>query len=161
MAGLPPIVPETPADAAEVDALITAAFGPGRLVKTAERLREGNHPILDLSAVARLDGKVVGCSRIWPVKAAGKPAVLLGPFAVADECRSAGLGAAMIDWCCERAKAAGWDVVLLVGDVPYFGRLGFELAPAVHLPGPVNPKRVLAKALTPGALEGLEGEVTV
>ncbi|WP_392353167.1 hypothetical protein V8F63_10945 [Brevundimonas sp. LF-1] len=35
-----PITRETPADAAAVDALVIAAFGPGRFAKTAERLRE-------------------------------------------------------------------------------------------------------------------------
>ena len=31
---------ETPADASAVEALVLAAFGPGRFAKTAERLRE-------------------------------------------------------------------------------------------------------------------------
>ena len=34
------IIPETAADRDEVDALVMDAFGPGRFVKTAERIRE-------------------------------------------------------------------------------------------------------------------------
>jgi predicted N-acetyltransferase YhbS len=161
MTTLPLIAPETPADAAEVDALIAAAFGPGRFVKTVERLREGNHPLLDLSAVARQDGRVIGCSRLWPIHIGGRPAILLGPFAVDATSRSAGLGAAMIAWCCDRAAAAGHDLVLLVGDAPYFDRLGFVSAKDCELPGPVNRRRMLVKPLKPGAADGLSGHVTL
>jgi predicted N-acetyltransferase YhbS len=161
MTSLPLIAPETPADHDAVEALITAAFGPGRFVKTAERLREGNHPLLDLSAVARQDGRVVGCSRLWPIHVGGRPAILLGPFAVDATSRSAGLGAAMIAWCCDRAAEAGHDLILLVGDAPYFDKLGFVSAGDCQLPGPVNRRRVLVKALKPGAADGLAGEVTL
>jgi len=116
MTSQPIITAETPADAAAVEGLIAAAFGPGRFAKTAERLREGNHPLLDLSAVARQDGEIVGCSRLWPIHIGERPAILLGPFAVDASRRSSGLGAAMIEWCCEQANAAGQDLVLLVGD---------------------------------------------
>jgi len=52
---------------------------------------------------------------------------------------------------------------VLVGDPPFFRRLGFEvLAPgSVVLPGPADPRRILARALTPGALDGLAGAVTL
>jgi predicted N-acetyltransferase YhbS len=33
--------------------------------------------------------------------------------------------------------------VLLVGDMSYFARFGFEIAAEVKLAGPVDPKRVL------------------
>lgn len=151
MSNAPVISAETPADSAAVEALIAAAFGPGRFAKTAERLREGNRPLLDLSAVAKLDGEVIGCSRLWPVHIGGKPAVLLGPFAVNATRRSSGLGAAMIEWCCQQARAAGHDLVLLVGDAAYFDRVGFVPAPDVRLPGPVNQRRVLMRPLKDGA----------
>jgi predicted N-acetyltransferase YhbS len=161
MTGLPPITSETPADHAEVDALIAAAFGPGRFVKTVERLRERNTPALAQSAVARRDGRLIGCSRLWPIHIGDRPALLLGPFAVDKTCRSEGLGAAMIDWCCAQAAKAGHDLVLLVGDAPYFERLNFMPAKACRLPGPVDTRRVLVRALKPGAAEGLCGDVTL
>jgi predicted N-acetyltransferase YhbS len=43
---------------------------------------------------------------------------------------------------------------VLVGDVPYFGRLGFNVAPGVGMPGPVDPKRVLARTFRNVPLEG-------
>jgi predicted N-acetyltransferase YhbS len=159
---LPPLTPETPEQGADVEALIDAAFGPGRHAKAAERLREGNAPDLSLSRVAVHEDQVVGCARIWPVHVGETPALLLGPFAVATNWRSQGLGAALIEACCEAARAAGHALVLLVGDASYFEKLGFAPVDAktVRLPGPVDIRRVLVHALKPGAAEGLAGDVT-
>lgn len=153
--------PERPEDHALVDALIDRAFGPGRFVKTAERLREGNQPRRDLSLVAWAAGEAVGCVRMWPIHIGERPAVLLGPFAVDDAWRSRGLGGQLIEAACAAADHAGVGVVLLVGDAPYFQKFGFEPAPAGHavLPGPVDGRRVLWRALQPGALDGVQGAV--
>ncbi|MFI4976199.1 MAG: GNAT family N-acetyltransferase [Caulobacterales bacterium] len=160
---LPPLVSERPQDAPAVDRLIGRAFGPGRYAKTAERLREGNRPILPLCLVAREAGEIVGCVRLWPVSIGERPAILLGPFAVDPDFRNQGLGAALITGACEVAAAAGHDLVILVGDEPYFGPLGFAAAPAgaVRLPGPVDQRRVLVRALKPGADAGLAGPVAI
>jgi predicted N-acetyltransferase YhbS len=146
---------ETPNDAAEADALIARAFGPGRFAKTAERLREGRSPRHDLSVVARVDGRLVGCVRQWPIVVNGTDALLLGPIAVDPAFRSHGLGAALVERATQIAKIAGYDHILLVGDLPFFGPLGFSLARGVILPGPVDPRRVLARsAPTEPALDG-------
>ncbi|HXQ11991.1 MAG TPA: N-acetyltransferase [Caulobacteraceae bacterium] len=159
-ADLPPIVTEQPRDAPLVDALIDRAFGPGRYTKTAERLREGNHPLRDICFVARRGGAVVGCVRMWPIRIGETPAVLLGPFAVGDAWRSLGLGAALIRRACEAAATAGHALVLLVGDDPYYGPLGFRRAPrTVVLPGPVDAARVLICELGSGAATDLGGLV--
>jgi predicted N-acetyltransferase YhbS len=54
----------------------------------------------------------------------------------------------------EAAKAAGVKLVLLVGDEPYYGRFGFHPVPPgqITMPGPVDPARLLAAELVPGAL---------
>lgn len=160
---LPSLTPEHPQDAAAVGALIDAAFGPGRFAKTAERLRETNQPLLDISFVARSRGALVGCVRMWPIHIGDRPAVFLGPFAVDPAWRSRGLGAALIAKACEAARAAGHELILLVGPQPYFGPLGFSMVPPgkVVMPGPVDPKRLLARALVSGAEDGLEGTVRV
>jgi predicted N-acetyltransferase YhbS len=161
-AGLEPVLKaERPEDHHLVDALIDRAFGPGRFVKTAERLREGNTSRRDLSLVAWAGGEAVGCVRIWPIHIGDSPAVLLGPFTVDDAWRSQGLGGQLVEAACVAAERAGVGVVLLVGDAPYFAKLGFEIAPAGRavLPGPVDGRRVLWRALRPGALEGVAGPV--
>jgi predicted N-acetyltransferase YhbS len=157
---LPPLAAERPEDAPAVERLVLRAFGPGRFAKAAERLREGRAPLLDLSFVAWHEGGVVGCVRQWAVKVGESPAILLGPFAVDPDYRRQGLGAALIARACEAAAETGHAVIVLVGDPPYFGPLGFEVAPKVTLPGPVDPRRVMARALKPGAGAALEGAVT-
>ncbi len=145
---LPPLTAEAPQDERAVDALIELAFGPGRYAKSAERLREGNRFIPDLSFVAHDGAEVVGCVRQWPVTIGGTPAALLGPFAVHPDWRSRGLGAALIVHAVAAAKDAGHAFVILVGDAPYFGPLGFEVASGAVMPGPVDPRRVLIARLT-------------
>jgi predicted N-acetyltransferase YhbS len=159
---MPPLLNERPQDAPAVERLLGRAFGPGRFAKTAERLREGRAPLLDLSFVAWSGDEAVGCVRLWSVRIGERPALLLGPFAVDAAWRSNGLGAALIGRACEAAADAGHALVILVGDEPYYGPLGFSARPAakVLMPGPVDQRRVLVRALEPGADAGLEGPVT-
>ena len=160
---LPSLAAEQPRDAAAVGALIDAAFGPGRFAKAAERLRETNQPLLDLSFTAHAQGELVGCVRLWPIHIGDRPVVFLGPIAVEPVWRSRGLGAALIHKACDATLAAGHDLILLVGDMPFFGPLGFSVVPhgKLVMPGPVNPGRLLARALVAGAADGLEGIVRV
>jgi predicted N-acetyltransferase YhbS len=98
---------------------------------------------------------------MWRVRVGGQPVTFLGPFAVEQGERSAGFGARLIAWACERAQAAGETHVVLVGDEAYFGRVGFSNAAGrdVVMPGPVDPRRVLARALVEGAA-ALSGPIT-
>ena len=129
---------EAPADAAAVEALVLAAFGPGRFAKTAERLRERAR--VAAGFVARDGETVTGSVRLWSITVGGAPALFLGPIAVASDNRRAGLGADLVQACLDRAGETG---VLLVGDLPYFGRFGFRPAPDARLAGPVDQGRVL------------------
>ena len=131
---------ETPVDDPAVEALVLAAFGPGRFAKTAERLRE--RAAIVAGFVARDGERLLGSVRLWSIAIDGAPALFLGPIAVAADNRKAGLGAELVQACLGHAAEAGLGV-LLVGDVPYFGRFGFTTAPAVSLPGPVDPRRLL------------------
>ena len=45
--------------------------------------------------------------------------------------------------------------MLLVGDVPYFGRFGFEPAPEARLPGPADPRRVIWLPIAAASVSGL------
>lgn len=159
----PPLVLETPAMEASVTALIDRVFGPGRFAKSSERLREGNALLADCSFVALRDGQPVGCCRMWPVTIGGEAVAFLGPLAVDPDERSAGLGQALVESACEAARAAGWRAVLLVGDGPYFGRIGFTNAhtAGVTMPGPVDQRRVLLLPLRQGGDEGLSGPVAI
>jgi predicted N-acetyltransferase YhbS len=162
VAETPVIAAESSADLPAVSALIEAAFGPGRYAKAAERLRETNQVLHDLSFTAKAGETLVGCVRQWPIRIGGRPAVFLGPIAVDPAWRHHGLGGLLVERACAAALEAGHDLIFLVGDMPFFGPHGFEVLPPgrVLMPGPVDPRRELARALKPGALEGLAGPVT-
>ena len=140
LAEAPPwrVEPEAAGDAAAVDALVLAAFGPGRFAKTAERLRESANPVAGF--VIRSEGRAIGSVRLWPIRVGETPALFLGPIAVEAESRREGMGAALVRACLNAAGDAG---VLLVGDPPYFERFGFRPAAGPRLPGPVDPRRVM------------------
>ena len=147
---------ETPADAPAADALIERAFGPGRLVKVSERVREIARQRPDLSFCAFQGEVLTGCVRLWDIRVGERALVFLGPLAVESGARNVGTGQALVNRACEVAKAAGAAAVLLVGDPPYFSRMGFVAAGnAVVLPGPVDQRRVLVRWLgEAGALAG-------
>lgn len=137
----PPVIePETQADAPAVEALVLAAFGPGRFAKTAERLRE--RAAIAAAFMARQDDRIVGSVRLWRIRIGDTPALFLGPIAVEGAHRGLGVGAALVDACLKAADLEGLGV-LLVGDAPYFARFGFHSAVGPRLSGPVNADRLL------------------
>jgi predicted N-acetyltransferase YhbS len=153
--------PERTEDLSLVERLVARAFGPGRLAKTAQRLREGSAPVLDASFVAWSGDEAVGCVRLWPVMIGGTPALFLGPIAVETAFRGQGIGGELVRLASDAARQAGWRVILLVGAQGFFGPLGFSAALArdVRLPGPVDQLRVLVRELAPGAAADLSGPV--
>lgn len=154
---------ETSRDIVAREALLDQAFGEGRLAKTSQRLRDGRLPATALSFVAAEDRQIIGTVRLWNVTAGpDRPALLLGPIAVACEHQNRGIGAALMDHALRSADRLGHDAVLLVGDAPYYSRFGFsaEKTGALWLPGPYEADRLLALELEPGALAGAHGLVT-
>ena len=150
---------EAPADAAAIEALHDVTMGPGRYARAAFRLREGVPPDSALSFVALHKGRVVGTVRLTPIEIGRRPAMLLGPLAVLPALKGQGAGKALVRMALDTAKERGHGVILLVGDEPYYGPLGFERTRpnAITLPAPADPTRVLVAGLRPGALDGLEG----
>lgn len=155
------IRPERPEDGPLVEALNAASFGPGRFAKTAYRLREGVAPETALSFVAVEKAALRGSVRFWPVRIGTTPALLLGPLAVQSDQRGRGIGITLMTRGMEEAKALGHRFIILVGDPPYYARVGFTpLKPGrVRFPGPVDPARILGFALFDDALDVLEGVV--
>ncbi len=149
---------ERPEDWWDVEALYDKCFAPGREALSSYRLRDGVPPVARLSLTARDElGILAGAIRHWPVLVGGAPALLLGPVAVHPTRQGEGLGALLIEN--SLARAEGWDRVMLVGDAPYYGRFGFFRLDGVTMPPPTNPERVLGRALTEGAWEGVTGSV--
>ncbi|MBM3625037.1 MAG: N-acetyltransferase, partial [Alphaproteobacteria bacterium] len=144
------------------EALLDAAFGPARFLKTCQRLRDGSAPAAGLALVATdAAGALIGTLRLWPILAGGREALLLGPLAVAAEKRSLGVGGALIRESLACAADLGHRAVLLVGDAPYYERFGFErrFTERLTMPGPVERARFLGLELAEGALSGARGRV--
>lgn len=157
------IRPERPEDADAVEALVDLAFGPGRFAKTAYRLREGVRPEARLSFVAQ-DGAgdaLWGSVRFWPVVIGERGGLLLGPLAVVPELRGRGIGISLMQHGIRVAAALGYGAVVLVGDEPYYAKVGFaRLTPGqIRFPGPVDPDRVLGLSLNGDSLASLTGAV--
>jgi predicted N-acetyltransferase YhbS len=156
----PCILVERPQDGPLADALIDRAFGPGRLTKSSERVREFADFAPELSFCAWREARLVGVVRQWRVRVGDTQAVFLGPIAVEADERSSGVGGLLVEQAVAAAAAAGEAAIVLVGDAPYFGRFGFSaaLGKAVRLPGPVDQRRVLAVAFSPAG-EALSGPI--
>ena len=145
-----------------IEHLLDLAFGSDRRSKTSYRLREGNAAVPGLSLVTRDAGVgVSGTISFWPLAIGEKqsPALLLGPLAVHPDRQGLGLGLALMREGLARARAQGHGLVLLVGDEPYYSKVGFRRLPdgLIALPGPVAPERFLSLELKPGALAGVSG----
>lgn len=155
------IQPETPEDDPAIEKLSERTFGPGRFARSAYRLREGIDHRRELSYTARIGTLLVGSVRLTPVKIGGTKALLLGPLTVEPPFRGRGVGHALMEASMKAAKDSGARLVLLVGDEPYYGRLGFRKVEhgRVILPGPVDPERVLIAELVAGSFEGVSGAV--
>lgn len=136
------------------------AFGPGRFTRAAERIREQGPHDRRLSFICADKGETIASVRMTPVLAGVTPAYLLGPLAVRPSHKNLGIGRELVRIALEAAKRLGAHAVILVGDPPYYGPLGFAPTKpgALQMPGPVDPRRVLAACfdgVEAGALEGM------
>jgi predicted N-acetyltransferase YhbS len=155
--------PEAPDDHAAIEALLDLTFGSDRQLKKSYRFRKKVPPLGALCWVAHDtaqdgghgEGRLVGTIRYWPIRVGpeGVPSLLLGPLGVAPERRGEGIGVTLVMRTMELARQAGVRTILLVGDLGYYARFGFEPA-APHgyrMPGE-DPKRLQIEPLVPSAL---------
>lgn len=155
------IRPEAAGDAQAIERLHERTFGPGRFVLSAYRIREHVDHVLDVSFTARIGTLLVGSVRQLPVTIGETPALLLGPLTVEPPFRSRGIGRMLMERALNEARDKGHRIVLLVGDEPYYSRVGFKPVPKgrITMPGPVDAARVLVFELVDGAFEGVSGAV--
>lgn len=151
-----------PEDEAAIDKLQSEAFGPGRFARTAYRVRE-TAAVPGFGLVAWRDGELVGAVQFTPVSINGRTgAMMLGPLAVAPCFKAQGFGRALVEEGAARARELGARIVILVGDLPYYARMGFRRVPPgqILMPGPVDGARILARELQDGALAQFNGLVS-
>jgi len=153
------ILPEAAGDAQAIERLHERTFGPGRFVLSAYRIREHVDHLLELSFTARIGTLLVGSVRLTEVRIGGTPALLLGPLTIEPPFRDRGIGKVLMERALGEAKRQGHRLVVLVGNEPYYARVGFKRIPRgqVKFDGPVDPDRMLAAELVDGALAGVSG----
>jgi len=137
-------------DIATINALHDTTFGPGRFARTAFRIRELAPSDLSLSIVALAEGRLMGAVMQSPIAVGGEPGIWLGPIAVTESGRRAGLGAALMTRAIALTAESGARHSLLVGDLAYYQRFGYRPVDpgTILLPGPVDPARLLGLAVT-------------
>ena len=152
--GVAPVPAPAPVVAAPVADWLGVEAGKGGRIEVAHDLT--------LSYTARIGTLLVGSLRLSPVRIGEAPALLLGPLTIEPPFRDRGIGMALMQRALGDARERGHKLVILVGDEPYYARVGFKrIKPRarVKMPGPVDPARLLVCELVPGAFEGVAGAI--
>ena len=155
--------PAALADAAAISMLHASVFGPGRFARTAYRVREGTAAVSPYCRLAFEGNRLVASVRMTSVQVGGRPnALLLGPLAVLERCANLGLGRRLVGEAMTGAQRDDKQLVILVGDLSYYGRMGFVATEPGQFwfGGPADARRILAAELVSGALLRYAGLIT-
>ncbi len=157
-------VAQIDADIPIIETILDNAFGLSRRTKTSYRLREGNTAAAGLSLVIRdFEVGIAGCISFWPITIghAMQPALLLGPLAVHPSRQNLGIGLKLMQVSLSKALELGHSLILLVGDPPYYARVGFKQVPEgkMDLPGTYDPNRFLYLELVAHSMSTAKGLV--
>ncbi len=149
----------------DINQLAAEAFGPGRFARTAFRLRENASPRPELSYVAEVvtddkSSSLAGSVELTDITIGDRAALLLGPLVVSPHFQKLGIGRELMNRAIHDAYMGNHKLIILVGDLPYYAKFGFKpVSPGqITLPGPVDPARLLAAELAPGALNCTSGQ---
>ena len=134
--------PEEPSDHAAVAALLARAFADPAAAEPPEvglvaALRGGSSWIAELALVADApDEAILGYVVCTRGAVGDRPALALGPLAVAPDAQRRGVGSALMDAVLRVADARGEPLVALLGDPGYYGRFGFVAAAGLAIDAP-------------------------
>jgi putative acetyltransferase len=162
---------EEPKDFRSVRQVNCAAFETEAEAGLVDALRDGG--FVELSLVADCDGIIAGhilFSRL-PIRldADGQPgdaahgttvaALSLAPMAVRPAFQRQGIGSQLVDAGLTTAREQGHCIVVVLGHPEYYPRFGFSAELAKQLHSPFSGDAWMAIELTPGALDGISGQV--
>ena len=157
------IHPESERDIEAIYAVNSAAFETAAEAQLVDSLRAvGILPFLSL--VAENAGQIVGHILFTPVEVVGAAtwhAVALGPMAVSPAQHNRGIGSLLVPAGLAACRAAGHDVVFVLGHPEYYPRFGFrrmsEFGITCEFKAPDNV--LMVAELKAGAIAGRTGEV--
>lgn len=154
---------ETAGDAAEIEALMDLAFGPGRHSRNVVRFRDQRAPMPQFCFVAKKSKEMVASIRFWPVCLPdGQVVPLLGPLAVRPELRGLGIGRGLVRKGMDAVRQSGAPALLIIGDPGYYAPFGFRVEPVRELDmgGPVVPLALMGIEYEDGSLSRQSGTIT-
>jgi len=149
-------------DLSNISSLHAGLFGPGRFARTAYRVREAGPDISPFCRTAKCHGRLVATITFTEICIGGRAgALLLGPLAVCASYANLGIGRALVHAGLAAAKTSDLQLIVLIGDLSYYARIGFVPIPAgqLVLPGPLDPDRLLACELRQYALRNYRGAI--
>ena len=155
----------------EVDTLIRTAFLTAPVTDGSEqdmvkRLRSSTGYLPEQELIV-LDDRIVGhilTTRIVIDSTAGPVNALeVAPLCAASVHRCRGIGTLLTEEALNRGRTAGFPAVFLVGDSRYYARFGFRPVAefGIRNSGSIPDDVVLGVELEPGALDGIDGSVTL
>lgn len=156
---------ERDADRAAIFEVHARAFPTDAEARLVDALRDEGAAVVSL--VAERDGCVVGHILFSPVRVAmpsGVDVAALGlaPLAIDPRVQNGGIGAALVRAGLEAARAAGHELVFVLGHAAYYPRFGFEPAAprGFHYEGgPAFDRAFFVAPLAPRACTGRSGVV--
>ena len=124
-------------DAAAIESLYPEAFPDEDLLPVVRALLKD--PAIGMSLVATVDSQVVAHVFFTTCEVDGSDikSVLLGPLAVAPGLQKRGIGTALVRDGLQRLQRESVQLVCVLGDPGYYGRLGFEAETLVEPPYPL------------------------
>lgn len=138
-----------------------AAFGQTAEAELVQKLHLAQVPLISL--LTEVDGRVVGHILFSPMEIVGAdgrlPALGLGPMAVLPAWQKQGIGGAMIKAGLVACRAAGHEIVFVLGHSDYYPRFGFRPSRpyGIVCEYDVPPEAFMVIELRSGALENVSG----
>lgn len=148
------LVDETSGDTDAIHALTAAAFGREVEAAIVDLARRAND--ITWSIVALDDGTLVGHVMASPMTLTPDPGlrcIAIGPISVAPDRQGEGIGSTLMVEVIDRARAEGYDAILLLGNPDYYRRFGFETAPIGNEYGATD--AFMSLELKPGVFDGV------
>jgi putative acetyltransferase len=131
---------ETPADLRRIEVVTISAFLNAPHTSHTEQhivnaLRKAGR--LEISLVAEVDGTVIGHVAISPVVISDGVAGWfgLGPISVIPEYQRRGVGSQLVREALRILRDNGASGCVVLGELVYYGRFGFQRVPSLVLPG--------------------------
>lgn len=153
--------PERAEDEAQIRQVNREAFGREGEAGLVDALRRAGAVTLSLVAVRQ--GQVVGHILFSPMTIQAEeetyPAVGLGPLAILPRFQGQGIGSQLVEAGLAACRAAGHEIVIVLGHAGYYPRFGFRPASlyGVRWEHEAPDEAFMVIELRPGALTGKGG----